>query len=47
MTKQTSATVKMTDQGRVTIPKEVREALGVVDEAAYLDLDIRVIEHEQ
>ena len=35
-----SATVKVNEQGRCTIPVEVREALGFEGEETYVDLEV-------
>ncbi len=35
-------TVKMGEQGRLTIPKAVRESLGVDGEKSVLSLDVEV-----
>lgn len=44
MAEKASATVQMDENGRVTIPKSTRKALGVDESTAHLDLDILVLE---
>lgn len=39
-----TTTVQMDRQGRLYIPKAVRKSLGIVDEDATLELDVRVVE---
>jgi len=34
------ATVRTTEQGRITIPKEVREALDIDGEEALIDIEV-------
>lgn len=40
----TTTTVNMDEQGRVTIPKPARKALGIESVAAILELEVEVKE---
>ena len=46
MAEKASATVQMDENGRVTIPKSTRKALGVDGIKSHLDLDLVVLERE-
>jgi len=41
-----TTTVQMDKQGRLYIPKAVRDSLGIVDENATVELTVRVIDDE-
>lgn len=44
MVNEATTTVQMDGEGRITVPKSTRKALDVDDEAADLELDIRVLQ---
>lgn len=46
MAQEATATVQMDENGRVTIPKGVRQALGVEGQEAYISLAVTLIEQE-
>jgi len=39
-----TTTVQMDKQGRLYIPKPVRESLGIVGESATVELDVKVVD---
>lgn len=43
MAQNASATVEVDTDGRLTIPKGARKALGIDGETAYVDLHVRVL----
>ena len=45
--KAVSTVVKMDNQGRVRIPLPVREALGVKESSALLEIIVKVVGEEQ
>ena len=45
--REITTVVKMDDQGRVRIPQPAREALGIKESGALLEIVIKVIGEEQ
>jgi len=39
-----TTTVQMDSQGRLYVPKAVRESLGIVEESATLEIDVELVE---
>ena len=45
--REITTVVKMDDQGRIRIPQPAREALGVKDSSALLEITLKIVGEEQ
>ena len=46
MARKASSTVQVDDNGRLTIPKQARKALGIDGKFAHVKLEIEVLDYE-